>query len=222
MSLEFNNVTYDAVLSILKEKKTLYKSLLTLTCLDEVTLKICGHNDSLDNFQIFTPRFIVDDMLKSIGIENITNNDYRILEPTSGDGAFTCRILELRFDKINKSFGDLFEQVLICLNTIYSIELDKELITEQRNNIYTISLKFLNANGRRLTEAEDAVLRFLIVSNFIWAETNIYQEPTLIICDVAYKMPEAEKKKFISVSFPVWNFERNKVSLHYEAPEIGG
>lgn len=222
VNLEFYNETYDAVLSVLKEKKTLYKSLSALTCLDKVTLKTCGHNDSLDNFQIFTPRFIVDDMLKSIGIDNITNNDYKILEPTSGDGAFTCRILELRLDMIDKFFGDLFEQVLICLNTIYSIELDKDLITEQRNNIYTISLKYLDANGRELTEAEDAILRFLIVSNFIWAETNIYQEPTLLICDVAYKMPEAEKKKYISVSFPVWNFAQNKVSLHYEAPEIGG
>lgn len=221
MNLEFNNETYDAVLSILKEKKTLYKKLSTLTCLDKVSLKTCGHNDSLDNFQIFTPRFIVDDMLKSIGIDNITNNNYRILEPTSGDGAFTCRILELRLNKIDKSLGDLFEKALVCLSTIYSIEIDKDLISEQRNNIYTILLKYLKSNGRELTEAEDAVLRFLIVSNFTWAETNIYQDPTLLICDVAFKMPEAEKKKYTSINFPVWNFTQNKVNLHYEAPEIG-
>ena len=222
MNLEFENNTYDAVFNALKEKKALYKSLSSIIFLDNVSLKVCGHNDSLDNFQIFTPRFIVDDMLKSVGLENITNNNYTILEPTSGDGAFTCRILELRLDCIDNSSSDLFESVLKCLATIYSIEIDKELIFEQRNNIYTITINYLKDKGRTLTEVEDSLLRFLILSNFMWGQTNIIQPPTLIVCDVAYKMPEADKKRYISLQFPVWKFSQNRVSLHYETPEIGG
>lgn len=168
------------------------------------------------------PRFIVDDMLKAIGLENITNCDYRILEPTSGDGAFTCRILELRLEKIDS--GDpkeIFKETLVSLSTIYSIELDGKLIKEQRNNIYTIVLDFLDKKGICLSECEDALLRLVIFSNFIWAETNISSLPTLIICDVAYEMPGAEKGKYSSVEFPVWGFDIDKVSLHYEAPEVG-
>lgn len=222
MQLEFHKENYDSVLLYLKDNRSLWKELSSIVLLDKVNLKICGDNNNLDNFQIFTPRFVVDDMLKAIGIQNITNNKYTILEPTSGDGAFTCRIFELRLKQNTiKTSQNIFECLLDSLSTIYSIEMDKKLIEEQRNNIYTIAIQFLKKRKRTLSESEDAVLRLLIYSNFLWAETNIYQTPTLLVCDVAYKMPEAEKKEYLSIQFPVWNFAENKVSLHYELPEVG-
>ena len=99
--------------------------------------------------------------------------------------------------------------------------MDGKLIKEQRNNIYTIVVDFLKGKGISLSESEDALLRLVIFSNFIWAETNISSLPTLLICDVAYEMPGAEKGKYSSVEFPVWGFDIDKVSLHYEAPEVG-
>lgn len=222
MQLDFDNKNYDELLPILKQSTELWEELSAIKCLNKVDLKSCGNNNNLDNFQVFTPEFIVNDMIKAVGVDNIANNDYNVLEPSSGDGAFTCRILQLRLKKnVKKDTENVFEALLKCLSTIYSIELDKNLVDEQRNNIYTISMKFLEKRKVSLTEAEDAALRLLIYSNFIWGETNIYQPPTCLVCDVAYKMPEASDHRYESLSFPVWRFSNNAVSLHYEAPEVG-
>lgn len=52
------------------------------------------HNE--DNFQIFTSQKIVADMIKMVGVKEMKNVHTTVLEPTSGDGAFTCAILDLR------------------------------------------------------------------------------------------------------------------------------
>ena len=222
MQLDFDNKNYNELLSILRQSTELWGELSAIKRLKKVDLKSCGSNNDLDNFQVFTPEFIVNDMIEAVGVDNIANNDFNVLEPSSGDGAFTCRILQLRLKKnVKKDTENVFEALLKCLSTIYSIELDRNLVDEQRNNIYTISMKFLEKRKVSLTEAEDASLRLLIYSNFIWGETNINQPPTSLICDVAYKMPEASKNRYESLSFPVWCFSNNKVSLHYEAPEVG-
>src|SRR5690554_1159133 len=101
-------------------------------------LEISGEEDE-DGFQIFTPEFIVNDMIKMVGMENIKDISKTILEPTSGDGAFTVRILEMR---LNSLLGDneYLRKSLISLSTIFSIEMDNKLMAKQRNNIYTLLL----------------------------------------------------------------------------------
>ena len=221
MQIEFEKTSFDCILLLLKEKKALWKALSSIKHLEKVDLKTCGNSDVFDNFQIFTPRFIVDGMIEAVGKENITDYSKRILEPTSGDGAFTCRILELRLEKIVSDDKEaIFEETLKALSTIYSIELDEELIKEQRNNIYTVAADFLKDKGVDLTEEKDACLKFLINENFIWGETDIDGTPNPILCRVAYRMPESTKHP-IAVEFPVWEFDKGLVSLHYEDPEIG-
>lgn len=214
MKLKFLNESYESIANILKSNSKLWNEISALRYLKKVSLKKCGSNNNLDNFQIFTPRFIVDDMIKTVGIENITNNDFKILEPTSGDGAFTCRILELRLEK-NKSVKP-FVNLLNSISTIYSIEMDETLVQEQRDNIYTIAINYLKKKEIDLSKQEDTILRFLIVCNFIWGETNIDYEPNMLFCDIAYYMSNRK-----SVEFPVWSFSPNQVCLHYEVPEIG-
>lgn len=222
MEMDFNDKSYDELLAIIKQYPKLLEQLNKIQRLEKVDLKTYANNDDLDNFQVFTPGFIVNDMIKAVGVDNISNNNFNILEPSSGDGAFTCRILQLRLKKnVKKDTEKIFEGLLNCLSTIYSIELDKKLVDAQRDNIYTTSINFLETRNVFLAEAEDIVLRLLIFSNVIWGETNIYEPPTFLICTVAYKMPEASKGKHESILFPVWSFSNRKVSLHYEAPEVG-
>lgn len=221
-NLEFAESKVGDIAPIVRSNEDIQAKLSSINPLEQVVLKECGSNNNLDNFQIFTPRFIVDDMIKAIGVENITNNEYRILEPTSGDGAFTCRILELRLNRItSESRDDIFRETLESLSTIYSIEMDEGLIKRQRDNIYTISVDFLESKDVRLNEDEDLLLRLVISLNFVWGMTNMDNPPTLLICEVAYEMPAAEKNKFRSIDFPVWEFKKDSVSLHYEAPEVG-
>ena len=75
-----------------------------------------GLND-LDGFQIFTPEFIIKDMLKLIGESNIRDIYKTELEPSSADGAFTVRILQSRLQNLKQDF-DYLQYSLIALSTI--------------------------------------------------------------------------------------------------------
>lgn len=99
--------------------------------------------------------------------------------------------------------------------------MDKNLINEQRDNIYTIALAYLDKKNVVLAEDEDVILRFVIVSNFFWATTNSSTDVGGLFYEVAYKMPEAEKGVFKPITFPVWRFDSLSASLHYEDLEVG-
>jgi len=130
-----------------------------------------GSNDP-DGFQIFTPEFIVKDMLKLIGDINVSDINKTVLEPSSGDGAFTIRILESRLKKIINDKEYLFKS-LIALSTIFSIEMDQELIRKQRNNIFSLLLKSAKSSKQELTDDYLLQAKRIILTNFIWGETNI-------------------------------------------------
>lgn len=75
--------------------------------------------------QVFTPEWIVNEILDSVGYNNNQILDKYILEPSSGDGAFLCEIVKRYIDicqanKIsNAQIGKKLEKY------IYGVELDK-------------------------------------------------------------------------------------------------
>jgi len=130
-----------------------------------------GLNDQ-DGFQIFTPEFIVKDMLKLIGNDNIIDIYKTVLEPASGDGAFTVRIMESRLHHI-KHDEKYIQKSLVALSTIFSIEMDEELMIKQRNNIYSLLLVSAKNAKHELTDDYLSIAKKIILTNFIWGETNI-------------------------------------------------
>lgn len=164
-----------------------------------------------EGYQIFTPEFIVNGMVDAIGKKEVLDFTKTILEPTSGDGAFTCRILLMRLKKIKDKFA---VEALRALSTIYSIEMDEELITRQRNNIYTIIYDY--ADKKKIKDEKFfKCLEDIIFSNFIWGMTNtiellkedkdpnnsmrLFLDPeidideTQLVKNLAYYMPIDEK-----------------------------
>jgi len=140
-----------------------------LTRLEKVVYLDHGTSDE-EGYQIFTPEFIVDGMVDAIGKKEVLDFSKTILEPTSGDGAFTCRILIMRLKTIKENFAS---ESLRALSTIYSIEMDEALIIRQRNNIYTIMCEFAEKKkitGKKYFEC----LEDIILSNFVWGmvDTN--------------------------------------------------
>lgn len=130
-----------------------------------------GANDQ-EGYQIFTPDFIVENMIKLIGNDNVANINATVLEPTSGDGAFTVRILELRLKRLLKD-KDYLKKSLIALSNIFSIEMDEELIKKQRNNIFTLLMLYANKEGGKITLDYVTLAKKIILTNFIWGETSI-------------------------------------------------
>lgn len=152
----------------------------SLTRLDKVIYMDHGESDE-EGYQIFTPDFIVEGMVDAIGKKKVLDFTKTILEPTSGDGAFTCRILLMRLKKIKSNHA---AESLRALSTIYSIEMDEGLIKKQRNNIYTIMCDF--ADKHKITDDKYFIcLKDIIMTNFVWGMTNT--DPSSYA--VAYKMP---------------------------------
>ena len=188
--------------------------------IDEPSFADHGEIDD-DNVQIFTPSDIVTGMLKTIGFNNVDDYSQTVLEPSSGDGAFTGIILERRLKKALKDKEHFPALALRGLSTIYSIEMDKDLIEKQRNNIYTILVLFCKKAQYVPTDQFDLLARAIIARNFIWGMTNVNFPLSLIMPDVVYKMPEAEDNNYISEKFPVWDIHDDlSYSVVYEDPEL--
>ena len=151
--------------------------------LNQVSYLSHGSNDE-NGFQIFTPDFIVDGMMKAIGYSKIEDFSKTILEPASGDGAFTCRILERRLNKAWKEKESFVPQSLRALSTIYSVEMDKSLIEIQRSNIFTIFMSYLR-KGDFLNEKYVDLIKEIIARNFMWAMFNSDSPITQLSPDVA-------------------------------------
>ncbi len=210
-------------LALIKSKfnKTQLADFDAINELDEIKLASMGSNDT-EGYQIFTPEFIVKDMVKSIGEKDVFDIEKTVLEPTSGDGAFTVYILYKRLEKVYKEDNDSFViESLKALSTIYSIEMDKELILKQRNNIFTCVKQFVNKNKIDVSEVYFELVKCVITTNFMWAMFNTsVPDGFLLGLDVAYRMPDVEMNNFKSLDMPVWNVSSSEINFHYEGVDL--
>lgn len=212
-------VDYRIVLDNIKNKfsKTQLKTFDSISAFESLQLASMGHNDT-EGYQIFTPDFIVKDMCAAIG-DDILDFSKNVLEPTSGDGAFTVYILQKRLETIKENFElNSFK----ALSTIYSVEMDKELIEKQRNNIFTLVKLFIKKNGITVNDLYYELLKCIITTNFIWAMFNADNpiDLGLLGTEVIYKMPDAEKEKYKSLDFPVWDINANEIDYHEEGVDL--
>lgn len=91
-----------------------------------------------ENHQIFTPSYIVDLMLDTIGYTDDNIVEKTIMEPSFGDGAFLCAILE-RIIVISKTMGFGTQRIkTLILSNVFGIEKDKQLYDEAINNLNEI------------------------------------------------------------------------------------
>lgn len=198
-----------------KYKKKQQKTFDAIECFDSLQLASLGSNDT-EGYQVFTPEFIVKQMTEAIGDE-ILDFSKNVLEPTSGDGAFTTYILRKRLETIEDNF-DI--DSLKALATIYSIEMDKDLIVKQRSNIFTLIKMFVAERKIDVDPSYFDMIKCIITSNFLWAMFNSDFPIGGFIIDVAYKMPNAEKKDYRTLDFPVWSISKENISVHEEGVEI--
>lgn len=212
-------MNFDMYVKNIKNKFTrdqieIYDSIISY---DKLKLSSMGHNDT-EGYQIFTPEFIVRDMCAAIG-DDILDFSKNVLEPTSGDGAFTTFILEQRL----KTIKDNFEvESLRALASIYSIEMDKELIEKQRNNIFTLVKLYIKKKKITVDDSYYEILKCIITTNFIWAMFNSDRQIDmgLLGTEVAYKMPQAEKNDFQPLDMPVWEISNDSIKYHEEGVDL--
>lgn len=214
--MNYNDIVARLKANYTKEQLKYYDQIVEFNSLK---LSSMGHNDT-EGYQIFTPEFIVKDMCAAIG-NDILDFSKNVLEPTSGDGAFTVYILNNRLEKAFA--GGHFElDSLRALSTIYSIEMDGELIVKQRNNIFTLFKQFVNKHSIELSDDYFDLVKCIILSNFMWAMFNSDNliDAGLFGTEIAYKMPEAEKGIFKPLDMPVWDISENDIDVHDEGVDL--
>ena len=197
-----------------KEQVHIFNSIVEY---EELKLASMGHNDT-EGYQIFTPSFIVKDMCAAIG-KDIFDFSKTILEPTSGDGAFTTYIFEQRLKKIKENFE---VESLKALSTIYSIEMDKELIEKQRNNIFSLVKLFVKKKKIKVDDSYFEILKCVITTNFMWAMFNSDRsiDAGLFGTELAYKMPDAGKNIYKPLNMSVWEISNTSVDYHEEEVDL--
>ena len=190
---------------------------------DSLKLSSMGHNDT-EGYQIFTPAFIVKDMCAAVG-DDIFDFSKNVLEPTSGDGAFTVYIIGKRLEKALAG-GNFELDSLRALSTIYSIEMDGELIVKQRSNVFTLYRQFVKEHSIELSDDYFEFVKCMILSNFMWAMFNDDPDTQSMALfnsevDIAFAMPDAEKNKKNDkyLLMPVWDITDSDINVHEEGVE---
>lgn len=104
-----------------------------------------------DHGEVFTPRWLVDDMLDLVKSET-ERIDARFLEPACGSGNFLVSVLERKLAAVKARHGRSdFENrhyALFALMCIYGIELLPDNAAECRENLAGTFARYLGIGGR--------------------------------------------------------------------------
>ena len=113
--------------------------------LDDETL-VKSRQRVADHGEVFTPSWIVDDMLNLVKHES-TRIESRFLESACGAGNFLKTVLERKLETVRTKYGksefETRHYALLALMSIYGIELLEDNIKECREELLSIYSKFL-------------------------------------------------------------------------------
>lgn len=134
-----------------------------------------------DHGEVFTPRWLVDDMLDLVKGET-ERIDSRFLEPACGSGNFLVPILERKLAAVQARYGkSAFEKrhyALFALMCVYGIELLGDNAAECRENLEGTVARVLKLEpADSLVLAARAVLAVNIVQGDALAMTDATGEP---------------------------------------------
>ena len=124
-----------------------------------------------DHGEVFTPDFIVEDMLNLVKHET-ERIDSRFLESACGDGNFIIKVLEKKLEVVEKKYKknqfDYERNALIAVSSIYGIELLEDNIQEARKRLYDFFIKnykrvYKNKVNQRLLDNIEFILKKNIV-----------------------------------------------------------
>lgn len=120
-----------------------------------------------DHGEVFTPSWIVDDMLNQVKDES-ERIDSRFLEPACGSGNFLVAVLTRKLVTVQTKYGKSeFEkqhQALFSLMCIYGIELLEDNVEECREILLETFVNFLKIDGAsKFYLAAKAVLNVNII-----------------------------------------------------------
>jgi len=156
-----------------------------------------------DHGEVFTPRWLVDDMLDLVKPET-ERIDSRFLEPACGSGNFLVPILERKLTAVQARHGrSEFEKrhyALFALMCVYGIELLADNAAECRENLTGTFARFLRST-RSLSERSET--KRAESPDDVWTRAAEAVLAVNIVQGDALKMTDASGE---AITFPEWGY----------------
>ncbi|MFC1780319.1 DNA methyltransferase [Patescibacteria group bacterium] len=134
-----------------------------------------------DHGEVFTPDFIVNDMLDLVYNET-QRIESRFFEPACGDGNFLIKILEKKLDVVERNYKknqfDFEKYSLLAISSLYGVELLEDNTLKARVRLYEYfcmrykKLYRKNANNNFLKNIE-----YLLNRNIIQGDALTLKDP---------------------------------------------
>lgn len=124
-----------------------------------------------DHGEVFTPDFIVSDMLDLVKQET-ERIDSRFLEPACGTGNFLVEILKRKLEivknKYKKSQFDYERYAVIAVSSIYGIDILQDNVEECRQNLFDIfETEYTQLFKKKCNESCRQSVKYILDKNII-------------------------------------------------------
>jgi len=119
--------------------------------------------------QVYTPKWIVNEILKEIGYTGKKILDKKIIDPACGNGAFLIKIVDKLIKEAINNNKSIYEILQILENNIYGIEIDKNEYTKCINNLNNFvknKLKINDLNINWKIYNDNALIKYKEFINF--------------------------------------------------------
>lgn len=156
---------------------------------DSNALLVKSRQRVADHGEVFTPSWLVEDMLDLVGSET-ERIDSRFLEPACGSGNFLVPVLRRKLavveSKYKKSQFERRQYALLCLMSIYGIEILADNTEECRKNLLRVFTDYI----------DPAVSDPIIIAASTVLEANIVQGDALTMTTISGK----------PITLPEWGY----------------
>jgi len=129
-----------------------------------------------DHGEVFTPKWIVNDMLDLVKQET-ERIDSRFLEPACGNGNFLVEILRRKLAIVEQRYGKSQEEyeiyAVIAVSSIYGIDLLQDNVEETRKRLFDIFNDSYTKKYKNNCKEEYRVsIRFILERNILRGDTS--------------------------------------------------
>ena len=126
----------------------------------------------VDLAEVFTPNWLVEEMLNSIP-EKVIFPETRSLEPSCGNGNFLIEIVarKLQQIKISSESNEMVYQVFKCLASTYGVDISESNVLEARSRLKELILGFLQSfKIYAIDEKFESIIDYVLNANILHAD----------------------------------------------------
>lgn len=160
----------------------------------------------VDLAEVFTPSWLVEEMLNSIP-EKVIVPEARTLEPSCGNGNFLVEIVarKLQSIKISNESNEMCFQIFKCLASTYGVDISESNVIEARSRLSDLVFGFLSKYKNISTDIKfNSAINYVLKNNILHADF----------------LKNAESLEIIEFTFPKLFYVSQRIFTFLELLEI--